>query len=145
MTTNRIICLALVLVVGTTLILSSPACSDTVLMQALKIFGVGYVVKQFGGEINKFVNNLAGQRGVKWDGATKVVPIVSVGQGGFIGAAQVSGEPSRVDKVKAVGQIETTISSVRAKLLVPVDSTSPSKDIGRVSGVGVSGLLDFEI
>jgi hypothetical protein len=145
MTAQRVICLALVLVVGTTLLLSSPACSDTILMQALKIFGIGYVVSKFGGDINDFINNLADQRGVKWEGATKVVPIVSVGQGGFIGAAQVAGEPSRVDKVKAVGQVEAAISSFRGKLLVPVNTTKPSKDLEKVPGVGVSGLIDFEI
>ncbi len=145
MTTNKVICLALILVMGTTFLLSSPALADTILTQALKIFGIGYVVKQFGGDINKFINNLADQRGVKWEGATKVVPILSVGQGGYIGAAQVAGDAAHVDKVKAVGQIETKISDVRGKMLIPTDSTKPTADLGRVKGVGVSGLLDFEI
>lgn len=145
MKTSRVICLALVLVIGTTFLLSVPAFSDTILMQAIKIFGIGYVVKQFGGDINNFVNNLADQRGVKWEGATKVVPIISVGQGGYIGAAQVAGEPSRVERVKAVGQIEAKFSDLRGKMLIPLDSTKATKELGRVSGVGVTGLLDFEI
>lgn len=145
MTANKVICLALVLVLGTTLLLSSPAFSQSLLEQALKIFGIGYVVSRFGGDINNFVTDLAGQRGVQWEGATKVVPIVSVGQGGFIGAAQVVGTPDRVDEVRAVGQLETRISDVRGRLLVPVNTTNPTRNLSRVSGVGVSGLIDFRI
>ena len=38
--------------------------------------------------------------------ATKVVPIVSIGNKGYIGAAQVIGDADQVEKVKAVGQLE---------------------------------------
>ena len=145
MTAQRVICLALVMVIASTLLLTSPVFSQSLLEQALRLFGIGYVVSRFGGDINNFVTRLAGQRGVEWDGATKVVPILSVGQGGYIGAAQVAGDAAHVDKVKAVGQIETKISDVRGKMLIPTDSTKPTADLGRVKGVGVSGLLDFEI
>ena len=145
MTVQRVMCLALVLVFACTATLTSPAFSANLLTQALKVFGIGYVVSQFGSEINKFVTNLAGQRGVEWEGATKVVPIVSVGQGMFVGAAQVVGTPAQVDKVKAVGQLEAAISSFRGKLLIPVETTSPTRNISRVSGVGVSALIDFDI
>lgn len=145
MTTQRVICLALVVVFASTVMLTSPAFSANLLTQALKLFGIGYVVSHFGPQIDKFITNLAGQRGVEWEGATKVVPIVSVGQGLFVGAAQIVGEPTQVDKVKAVGQMEATISSIRGKLLVPVDTSNPSKNVSRVNGVGVSALIDFDI
>jgi hypothetical protein len=137
--------LALVLVVASTVMLTSPAFSANLLTQALKLFGIGYVVSHFGPQIDKFITSLAGQRGVQWEGATKVVPIVSVGQGLFVGAAQIIGEPTQVDKVKAVGQLETTVSNFSGKLLVPVDTTSPTKNLARVNGVGVSALIDFKI
>lgn len=145
MTVQRVICLALVLVFASTVMLTSPAFSANLLTQALKLFGIGYVVSHFGPQIDKFITGLAGQHGVQWEGATKVVPIVSVGRGLFVGAAQVVGEPTYVDKVKAVGQLEVTISSLGGRLLVPVDTTNPSKNLSRVNGVGVSALIDFKI
>ena len=145
MTVQRVMCLALVLVVASTAMLTSPAFSANLLTQALELFGIGYVVSHFGPQIDKFITTLAGQKGVAWEGATKVVPIVSIGQGLFVGAAQVVGEPPLVDMVKAVGQLETTLSSFRGKLLVPVDTSNPTKNVSRVSGVGVSALIDFDI
>jgi hypothetical protein len=108
MTSYKLVALVLVLVIGLTLILPSTA-SAGLLEDALKIFGIGYVVSRFGGQINKFINNLAGQRGIKWEGTTKVVPIFSVGRGGYIGAAQVMGPPDRVDRVKGAAQVETRL------------------------------------
>ncbi len=145
MTVQRVVCLALVVVFASTVMLTSPAYSANLLTQALKLFGIGYVVSHFGPQIDKFITSLAGQRGVQWEGATKVVPIVSVGQGFFVGAAQVVGEPNQVDKVKAVGQVEATLSSFSGRLLVPVDTSNPTKNLSRVNGVGVSALVDFKI
>mgnify|MGYP000853059479 CR=1 FL=1 len=145
MTAQRVICLALVLVIGSTVLLSSPAFSQSLIEQALRLFGIGYVVSRFGDDLNNFVTRLAGQRGVEWEGATKVVPIVSIGQGAFIGAAQVVGDPDQVDEVKAVGQLETRISSIRGRLLIPVNTTNPTRNVSRISGVGVSALLDLRI
>lgn len=77
------------------------------LMSILKLFGIGYVVKQFGPQINEAINTLAFSR--KWEtkDVTKVVPILSgelstSGSGAYIGAAQVSGPQEQVDKVQAV-------------------------------------------
>ncbi len=49
---------------------------------ALKIFGIAFVVKQFGGEINSFINGVLSQHSAKIAGQTKVVPIVRIGAGG---------------------------------------------------------------
>jgi len=111
----------------------------------LKVFGIGYVVKHFSGDINSFLNKTLGERGAEVRGATKVVPILSVGQGGFIGAAQVIGVPSKVETVKAVAQVEAKFQSrFRMRVLVPI-ATESTKSIKGVSGVGVSAVLDFKI
>src|SRR5690348_5115979 len=64
--------------------------------KVIKVFGIGFAVKQFGPDINKVINTLLAQKGLAYQGATKVVPIISVGKGVQIGAAQVQGEPADV-------------------------------------------------
>src|SRR5579859_3985446 len=63
------------------------------------------VVEKFGPDINKGINKLMGDKGIRYT-ATKVVPILSLGDGGYIGAVQVAGPQSLVDKVQAVAQLE---------------------------------------
>ena len=147
MLSYKLVALTLLLVISLTLLLPSVVCAQSGLIEtALKLFGISYVVRRFGGQINNFINGLAGQRGVRWEGTTKVVPIFSVGQGGYVGAAQVQGSPDRVDDVRAVGQVETRISSLRARLLVPVNTSSPtSGNLRRIQGVGISALIDFRL
>lgn len=146
MTSYRIIALALILAIGITVALPAACSASNVLEQALKIFGIGYVVSKFGPDINKFINKLAGQKGVKWDGLTKVVPILSVGTGGYIGAAQVVGPQSLVSKTKAVGQVETKIGGLNARLLVPVGTSKIKKgNLNRIEGVGLSAMIDFRL
>lgn len=140
----RVVALGLILVIGFTLLLPATVSGANLIGQALKIFGIGYVITQFGGQINTFINNLVGQRGVKWDGTTKVVPILSIGRGGYVGAAQVVGPPSMVSRVKAVGQIEARIGGIQGRMMVPVSTTDPTK-LSKVEGVGLSALIDFKI
>lgn len=45
----------------------------------LKLGGISYLVNQFGGEINTFINKIFSQNEVSTDYATKVVPILSMG------------------------------------------------------------------
>ncbi len=115
----------------------------------IKIFGVGFVVTQFAGPLNDFVNTILNNKGVAVREQTKVVPIltIGIGQAGFIGAAQVSGPKSAVEKVQAVGQLEGDFSQVfRVKALVPLDSLNPITDgIRRVPGVGVTAIIDLRI
>src|SRR5947207_104954 len=75
----------------------------------LKVGGIVLAVKMFGSDINKFINTLLAQHGWSYEGATKVVPIIAIGQGGYVGAAQVQGAKSFVDEVKAVGQLDAKI------------------------------------
>lgn len=113
----------------------------------LKGAGIVLLINQFGDELNKFINKMTINKGVGVEDRTKVVPIISVGQGGYAGAAQVSGPAHLVDKVKAVAQLEANMSgkTFRIKVLVPVESQDVVKDIKRVSGVGVSAVIDVRL
>ena len=111
----------------------------------LKLGGISYLVSRFGSEINTFINKLTLQKGLDTHYATKVVPILSLGSGSYIGAVQVVGPKAQVDKVKAVGQLEGSFVKVaRVKALIPIDATSIS-NINRVEGVGVSAIVDFKL
>jgi hypothetical protein len=111
----------------------------------IKVFGIGFAVKQFGPNINKVINSLLAQKGLAYQGATKVVPIISVGKGVNVGAAQVQGEPAAVDQVRAVGQAELRIGSVGLQKLFPVDSITPTKGYHEIKGTGVSAIIDFRV
>lgn len=113
----------------------------------LKGLGVGFLVDKFGNEINKGINSLYGNNKFTSDYLTKVVPIISVGSSGYMGAAQVVGPRNQVEKVKACAQIEgefKAIGGVRLRGLIPVSSKGLS-DIKRVEGVGVAALIDFKL
>lgn len=112
----------------------------------IKVGGIGFLVDRFGPQINNAINAALGKKGVDPYDATKVVPIISFGQGGYIGAAQVQGPQDAVDEVKAVGQIEVAFGnrSFRIKGLVPVNSINPTS-MSRVKGTGVSAIIDVKI
>ncbi len=111
----------------------------------LKLFGIGYLVKMIADPLNRFINGITFNKGVGPRYATKVVPIVSVGQGGYIGAAQVTGRRAAVNRVKAVAQIEATFQGLRVKILIPIDSINPLSRFRRVYGVGVSAVIDIRL
>jgi len=113
----------------------------------LKGAGIVILVDRFGEEINKTINKLTMNKGVGTEDRTNVVPIISVGQGGYAGAAQVSGPAHLVEKVKAVAQLETGFQgrTFRIKVLIPVESKDVVKDLKRVSGVGVSAIVDVRL
>ena len=116
--------------------------------QLLKLLGIGAAIKQFGPQINSAINKIADTK----DSATvttKVVPILSGGIGGRkgIGAAQVMGPKAQVDKVQAVAQIEQDIlgREVKIRAMIPIESKDVIRDIKRVEGVGVSGIVDLKL
>jgi hypothetical protein len=117
------------------------------LEQILKGGAIVFVIDRFGGQINNAMNKIVGDPNREAGNKTKVVPIVSVGQGVSAGAAQVSGPARAVDTVKAVAQVEGNVrigASLRLRALVPV-STKSATDIKRVYGVGVTGLIDTKL
>jgi len=112
----------------------------------LKGAGIGILVDQLAPQINKAINTLMLNNKVENKQETKVVPIISVGQGGRVGAAQVIGEKADVDRVKAVAQIEGSFSGgkFRLKGLLPVESLDVTH-LKRVYGVGLSALIDYKL
>ena len=115
----------------------------------IKVAGIGFLVDQFGPQLNSFINTLMAQHNATPEFATKVVPILTVGvlgNSGYIGAAQVMGPQNLVDKVQAVVQVESSFNGnmFRVKGLIPIDSKIPV-NFTRVSGVGVSAMIDVRI
>lgn len=131
----------------------APVLAQVSIGSLIKLFGIGYVVKQFGPQINDAVNTLMLNNKAANRDVTKVVPILSIGVGlsapggAYIGAAQVQGPKAAVDKVQAVAQIEGAFSDVvRLRGLVPVDSLNPLPgNLHRIYGVGVTALVDFKL
>jgi hypothetical protein len=107
---------------------------------------VGYAVKQSAGGLNKFINTVTLRHKVPSKLATKVVPILSVGEKGYVGGAQVSGPASAIKDVKAVFQYEKNfdLGRYRIKVLVPSSSLNPLQ-LKRVPKVGVSAIIDVAV
>ncbi len=111
----------------------------------IKIFGIGYIVTQFGDKIDGAINALLGQHQAEIEGRTKVVPILRVGAGTAIGAAQIIGPARQVDKVRVVAEVEWKPSGkIRARGLIPI-STEDTSSIRGVGGVGVSANIKFPL
>lgn len=118
----------------------------SVLGGVVKVGGIGFLVSKYGESINSAINSVMMKEGAGTNYATKVVPIVSIGNNGYIGAAQVIGDADQVEKVKAVGQLEVSWNDklFRIKGLIPMDSTNLSS-FSRVQGVGVSAVIDVRV
>lgn len=118
----------------------------TQLDKILKAGGIALVVDRFGGDMDRAINRLTNTKPDK-NFATKVVPIISAGNGAYIGAAQVMGKPEVVRQVQAVAQIEGDFlgRDVRLRALIPISTKNPQRSINRVEGVGVSGIIDIRL
>lgn len=133
--------LSAVLVTGAAL----PAANAFGLGDVVKVGGIGFLVDRFAGPLNNFINTLLMRNKAEVTYATKVVPILSFGSGGYIGAAQVMGPQELVDETQAVIQIEGDFNgNFRVKALVPINSKNPV-NFTRVNGVGLSAVIDVKI
>jgi len=134
------------LAIAATLALSAVGASQV--KQLIKLVGVGAAVKQFGPDINKALNKLTNHQDT-FTMTTKVVPIVSAGIDSrkAVGAAQVMGPKDKVDLVQAVAQIDQDVlgKEVKIRAMIPISSKDIVKDIQRVEGVGVSGIVDLKL
>ena len=112
----------------------------------LKTVTVGAVVNAVAGPADQGLNKLLGNRNLPPGVSTKVVPVLTLGEKGYVGAVQVAGSKTLVDKTKVVAQLETSWSNkqYRIKLLMPMDSINPL-NAGRVRGLGVSALVDVAL
>ena len=84
--------------------------------------GILVLVDKFAPQIDRFVSTVTGNKTDSVREVTKVVPILSVGKGGYVGAVQVSGPRNQVDQVRAVAQIEGSTKigrEVRVRGLIP--------------------------
>ena len=117
-----------------------------ILKDGALIIGGGAAVKLLAPQLNDFINTITFNKGAKFEGYTKVVPIVSIGNGAHIGAAQVGASTkSAIDRTQAVGQLEGDFKSIRARALIPIDSLNPLKQFKRVQGVGVTAIIDVKL
>ncbi len=109
----------------------------------LKTVTIGAVVNAVAGPADRAINGLTLNSKVPIGTSTKVVPVLSLGEKGYMGAAQIAGSQELVGKTKAVLQVETSWSNkqYRIKLMMPLNSVNP---IGarRVRGLGISALVD---
>lgn len=115
--------------------------------QILRVGGAVAVADRLGPQIDTALNQVTGQRNLGHEAATKVVPVLSVGQGRFIGIVQVAGPAQAIEETQAVAQIETRLPLIggsRAKILIPINTRSVT-NMRRVSGVGVSSVIDMPL
>ena len=126
--------------------IAMPATQAFSLGDVLKVGGIGFLVDRFAGPLNSFINTLTFKSKAGNEFATKVVPVLTFGSGGYVGAVQVTGSQELVEKTQAVLQLETDFNGgqFRVKALVPIDSKNPV-NFSRVQGVGVSATIDVRI
>lgn len=142
------ISLVVILVVGIVLCGITPATDsyaagfDTKILRAA---GIGLVVKAAAPALNKFINTVTLQKNAVGM-STKVVPILSVGEKGYVGAAQVAGPAAYVKTVQAVWLYEDNFSNneFRLKVLVPTSSLNPLQ-MKKVQKVGLSAVIDVSL
>ncbi len=116
------------------------------LSDLLKEKGMSLALDHFSAKINDYVNENAPFK-IEEGYETKVVPVVTVGSKGYIGAAQICGPKDQLKKCKAALTVEGKLASgtVRVQYLVPIDTLRPAslENVHRVQGVGVSARLDL--
>ncbi len=137
----------LVMVAGALALFTAGAASAQIFGQLLKVGGAVLVADKLGDGIDKVINKVTGQNNLDADVDTKVVPILSVGDGKFVGIVQVAGPREGVEDTKAVAQFETRVPLIggsRAKILIPINARSPTS-MKRVKGVGVSAIIDLKL
>ena len=116
------------------------------LSDLVKEKGMSLALDHFSGKIDEYVNENAPFK-IEEGYGTKVVPVVTVGSKGYIGAAQICGPKEQLEKCKAALTVEGKLASgtVRVQYLVPIDTLRPTslENVHRVQGVGVSARLDL--
>jgi len=112
----------------------------------LKTVATGVIVSAVAKPADRAINTLTANQKLPIGVSTRVVPVLSVGEKGYVGMAQVAGSSSLVSKTKSVVQVETSFldKQYRIKLLMPMDDVNPI-GVNRVRGIGVSALIDMAL
>ncbi|WP_309706940.1 hypothetical protein [Armatimonas sp.] len=119
--------------------------------KTIKAAAILFAVDRFGPDINKFVNEVTRTKDIGDEAVTKVVPILTVGNGTYAGAAQINGPRRLVDTVRAVAQMEgekrIIQPTVRVRGLIPVSDRAVRslETLKRVPGVGVTATLEVKL
>jgi hypothetical protein len=143
---KKFLVISIIMMLALSAHLASAVDLKDVLKDGAMILGGGMVVKALGPQLNDFINTITFNKNAKYEGYTKVVPILSIGDGTHIGAAQVGGTvKSAVDRTMAVAQLEGDFKKIRARALIPIDSENPIKQFRRVQGVGVTAIIDVKL
>lgn len=135
-------------IVVTTVTVCTVALAGAQFKALLKVVGIGAAVNQFGPQINSALNKLQNHSDSSTM-TTKVVPIISGGISSrqAIGAAQVMGPRYQVEKVNAVAQLDQDLlgREIKIRAMIPIETKEIVKDIRRVEGVGISGIVDLKL
>ncbi len=140
------ISVVILLVLGISLVSAVPTSNAASLgTQVLRGAAIGLLVKQTAPQLNKFINGVTLQN-APIGMSTKVVPILSVGEKAYVGAAQVAGPKAEVESTQAVWLYEDNFSNneFRIKALVPTNSINPLH-IKKVQKVGMSAVIDISL
>ncbi|MGB9587296.1 MAG: hypothetical protein ACPL7O_03870 [Armatimonadota bacterium] len=144
--TKRLISLAWMAVVGIPFLLLGRVVAADFGTEIFRAVAIGLAVKAASADLNKAINTLTFQNKLPAGMSTKVVPILSVGEKGYVGAAQVAGPQSYVNSVQAVWLYEDNFSQneFRLKVYVPSASLNPL-ELKRVQKVGISAIVDVSL
>ena len=145
-TIERKICALLVAVAIFASAGMASASIGNILRDGAIIVGGGAAVTLLSTQLNDFINTATLNRGMQFDGYTKVVPIVTFGSDTRIGAAQIGANTKdAMERTQAVAQLEVTFQAIRISILIPIDSLNPVQQFRRVQGVGVTAIIDVKI
>lgn len=118
---------------------------QSALGNVLKIFGIGWVINHYGGQINSAALAVMKQHKVPIEGATKVVPVVVAGKGATaIGGVQVMGAPGQIAQVKAVGGMAANLNGTNGIAGAPISGkTCGAPPANVVPDVSISMNIRF--
>lgn len=128
---------------------AAAAGADSILQKLLPATAGGYLVTAIAKPLNGFINSLMDAKGVGNREGTKVVPILTLGSGTYLGAAQIVGPQAAVNHTQAVVSFRGSFAgdAWNASALVPVSSlnVAGSGSIARVYNVGVDAVVNARL
>lgn len=132
------------LIVFTILFSQSARALDT--GDVLRALAIGYGVKSTAKPVNDFINTVTANHNLPVGATTKVVPVLTVGEKGYVGAAQIAGTAAQVGQVEAIYRYSAAFQSnkYRIMLMFPNHDINPL-NFKRVQGVGITALVDISI